>query len=424
MSFGGPAKIPVSALPAVRQFHKEQPYQEAFAMFNFEYYAPSRVIFGRGVEERTGALLRELGISRVLIHYGGGSAVKSGLLGRVAASLDGVGIAHASLGGVVPNPRVSKVREGAQLAREFGAQLILAVGGGSVIDSSKAIGYAVAEPEHDVWEIYDRQRTPKACLPVACVLTIAAAGSEMSNSSVITNENTGEKRGYRNNLCRPRLAIMNPELTAALPPYQTAAGCTDILMHTLERYFTQGGNMELTDQIAEGLLRTVMKNAIILRDDPANYNARAEVMWASSLSHNDLTGLGADGMDFVSHGLEHELGGMFDVTHGAGLSAVWPSWARYVYKDCLPRFVKFARDVMEVEPGASDEETALKGIAALEDFFCSIHMPVTLKELGVEPTEDQILTMAASFAKSSGGKKGSAKVLYEADMAAIYRMAL
>ena len=393
-------------------------------MFNFEYYAPSRVIFGRGVEERTGALLRELGISRVLINYGGGSAVKSGLLGRVAASLDGVGIAHASLGGVVPNPRVSKVREGAQLAREFGAQLILAVGGGSVIDSSKAIGYAVAEPEHDVWEIYDRQRTPKACLPVACVLTIAAAGSEMSNSSVITNENTGEKRGYRNNLCRPRLAIMNPELTAALPPYQTAAGCTDILMHTLERYFTQGGNMELTDQIAEGLLRTVMKNAIILRDDPANYNARAEVMWASSLSHNDLTGLGADGMDFVSHGLEHELGGMFDVTHGAGLSAVWPSWARYVYKDCLPRFVKFARDVMEVEPGASDEETALKGIAALEDFFCSIHMPVTLKELGVEPTEDQILTMAASFAKSSGGKKGSAKVLYEADMAAIYRMAL
>ena len=393
-------------------------------MFNFEYYAPSRVIFGRGVEERTGALLRELGISRVLIHYGGGSAVKSGLLGRVAASLDGVGIAHASLGGVVPNPRVSKVREGAQLAREFGAQLILAVGGGSVIDSSKAIGYAVAEPEHDVWEIYDRQRTPKACLPVACVLTIAAAGSEMSNSSVITNENTGEKRGYRNNLCRPRLAIMNPELTAALPPYQTASGCVDIMMHTMERYFTNGGNMEITDALAEGLLRTVMKNAVVLHHEPENYDARAEVMWASSLSHNGLTGCGSDGGDWAPHGLEHEMGGMFDVTHGAGLSAVWPSWARYVYKDCLPRFVKFARDVMEVEPGASDEETALKGIAALEDFFCSIHMPVTLKELGVEPTEDQILTMAASFAKSSGGKKGSAKVLYEADMAAIYRMAL
>ena len=181
--------------------------------------------------------------------------------------------------------------------------------------------------------------------------------------------------------------------------------------------------MELTDQIAEGLMRTVMKNALILRDDPANYDARAEVMWASSLSHNDLTGLGADGMDFVSHGMEHELGGMFDVTHGAGLSAVWPSWARYVYKDCLPRFVKFARNVMHVE-GASDEETALKGIAALEDFFRSIHMPVTLKDLGVEPTEEQILAMASSCAKAAGGKKGTAKVMYEADMAAVYRMSL
>ena len=393
-------------------------------MFDFQYYAPTRVVFGRGVEARTGSLLKELGAKRVLLHYGGGSAVKSGLLSRVAASLDEAGIAHTQLGGVVPNPRLSKVREGAKLAREFGADLILAVGGGSVIDSSKAIGYAVAEPDRDVWEIYDRKRTPKACLPVACVLTIAAAGSEMSNSSVITNEDTGEKRGYRNDLCRVKLALMDPELTTTLPPYQTAAGCTDILMHTLERYFTQGGNMELTDQIAGGLMRTVMKNALILRDDPANYDARAEVMWASSLSHNDLTGLGADGMDFASHGLEHELGGMFDVTHGAGLSAVWPSWARYVYRDCLPRFVKFARDVMGVEPGASDEETALQGIAALEDFFRSIHMPVTLRELGVEPTEEQILAMAASFAGSAGGKKGTAKELYEADMAAIYRMAL
>lgn len=391
-------------------------------MFDFQYYAPTRVVFGRGVEARTGSLLKELGAKRVLLHYGGGSAVKSGLLSRVAASLDEAGIAHTQLGGVVPNPRLSKVREGAKLAQEFGADLILAVGGGSVIDSSKAIGYAVAEPDRDVWEIYDRRRTPKACLPVACVLTIAAAGSEMSNSSVITNEDTGEKRGYRNDLCRVKLALMDPELTTTLPPYQTAAGCTDILMHTLERYFTQGGNMELTDQIAEGLMRTVMKNALILRDDPANYDARAEVMWASSLSHNDLTGLGANGMDFVSHGMEHELGGMFDVTHGAGLSAVWPSWARYVYRDCLPRFVKFARTVMGVE-GTSDEDTALKGIAALEDFFRSIHMPVTLKELGVEPTEEQILAMAASCARGAGGKKGTAKLLYEADMAEIYRMA-
>jgi len=392
-------------------------------MFNFEYYAPTRVVFGRGVEARTGQLLRELGVGRVLIHYGGGSAVRSGLLGRVSACLDEAGIAHTQLGGVVPNPRLSKVREGAELARQFGAELILAVGGGSVIDSSKAIGYALADPDHDVWDLYDRKRKAIGCFPVACVLTIAAAGSEMSNSSVITNEETGEKRGYRDNKCRLKLAIMDPELTTTLPPYQTAAGCTDIMMHTLERYFTQGGNMELTDQIAEGLLRTVMKSALILRDDPTNYDARAEVMWASSLSHNDLTGLGADGMDFVSHGMEHELGGMFDVTHGAGLSAVWPSWARYVYKDCLPRFVRFARNVMGVEPKASDEETALAGIAALVDFLRSIHMPVTLKELGVEPTEEQILAMAASCAKGAGGKKGTAKLLYETDMAAIYRMA-
>lgn len=392
-------------------------------MFDFQYYAPTRVVFGRGAEARTGQLLWEMGVNRVLVHYGGQSAVRSGLLDRVEASLDEAGIAHTRLGGVVPNPRLSKVREGARLARDFGAELILAVGGGSVIDSSKAIGYSLAEPEEDVWDLYARKRKPRGCFPVACVLTIAAAGSEMSNSSVITNEETGEKRGYRNDLCRLKLAIMNPELTVTLPPYQTAAGCTDILMHTLERYFTQGGTLELTDRIAEGLLRTVMKSALILRDDPANYDARAEVMWASSLSHNDLTGLGANGMDFVPHGLEHELGGMFDVTHGAGLSAVWPAWARYVYRDCLPRFVQFAVNVMEIRPGASDEETALAGIAALEDFFRSIHMPVTLKELGVEPTEEQILAMAASCAKGAGGKKGTAKVMYEADMAEIYRLA-
>ena len=391
-------------------------------MYNFIYHTPTQVVFGRGAEGQTGELVKAQGCKKVLIHYGGGSVVRSGLLDRIKASLDQAGAAYTELGGVVPNPRLSLVYQGIALCRKEGVDFILAVGGGSVIDSAKAIAYGLAE-EADVWELYDHTRRAKACLPVGVVLTIAAAGSEMSNSSVITNEETGEKRGYRNDLCRLKLAIMNPELTVTLPPYQTAAGCTDILMHTLERYFTQGGTLELTDRIAEGLLRTVMKNALILRDDPANYDARAEVMWASSLSHNDLTGLGANGMDFVPHGLEHELGGMFDVTHGAGLSAVWPAWARYVYRDCLPRFVQFAVNVMEIRPGASDEETALAGIAALEDFFRSIHMPVTLKELGVEPTEEQILAMAASCAKGAGGKKGTAKVMYEADMAEIYRLA-
>ena len=392
-------------------------------MFNFEYYAPTRVIFGRDAEARTGQLLQELGFRRVLIHYGGGSAVRSGLLNRVAQSLDEAGITHTSLGGVVPNPRVSKVREGARLAQEFSAELILAVGGGSVIDSSKAIGYAVAEPERDVWEIYDGRRTPKDCLPVACVLTIAAAGSEMSNSSVITNEDTGEKRGFRSNLCRPRLAIMNPELTATLPPYQTAAGCTDILMHTLERYFTQGGNMELTDQIAEGLMRTVMKNAVILRDDPANYEARAEIMWAGSLSHNGLTGCGSDGGDWAPHGLEHEMGGMFDVTHGAGLAAIWGSWARYVYRDCLDRVAKFAVNVMGVENSGAPKDVALKGIEAMEDFYRSIQMPTCFSELGIAPTQEQLSTMAHMFHIACGGKKGAAKVLQEADFLKIYEMA-
>ncbi|MBR1729066.1 MAG: iron-containing alcohol dehydrogenase, partial [Selenomonadaceae bacterium] len=243
------------------------------------------------------------------------------------------------------------------------------------------------------------------------------------DSCVITNEKTGEKRGYSNDLSRAKFAIMNPELTMTLPDYQTQAGCTDIMMHTMERYFTQGGNMEITDSIAEGLLRTVMKNAKILHVDPKNYNARAEVMWASSLSHNGLTGCGADGKDFASHKLEHELSGMFDVTHGAGLAAIWPSWARYVYKNCLERFVKFAVNVMQVEPSANDEETALKGIAATEKFFKEIGMPTNLPELGINPTDDQIEQMAESCAKGAGGSFGTAKKIFKDDIIAIYKSA-
>lgn len=266
-------------------------------------------------------------------------------------------------------------------------------------------------------------RAAKACLPVASVLTIAAAGSEMSNSCVITNEDTGEKRAYNDDLSRPKFAVMNPELTATLPDYQTESGCADIMMHTMERYFTQGGNMALTDAIAEGLLRTVMTNAEILHADPQNYEARAEVMWASSLAHNGLTGCGNDGGDFATHMLEHELGGMFDVTHGAGLTAIWPSWARYVYRSDLPRFVRYAREVMGVQPaaGMSDDDIALAGIAAMEAFYHRIGMPVNMQELGIAPTDEQIMQMAESCARATGGKKGSAKVLYQEDMAAIYR---
>lgn len=322
-----------------------------------------------------------------------------------------------------PIPRLSLVYEGIELGRREGIDFILAVGGGSVIDSAKAIGYGLVN-EGDVWDFYDHKREASDCLPVGVVLTISAAGSEMSNSSVITKDEGGVKRGYNNDVCRPKFAIMNPELTMTLPDYQTACGCTDILMHTMERYFTNGGNMELTDGIAEALMRTVIKNALILRDDPSDYDARAEVMWAGSLSHNGLTGCGNDGGDFVTHMLEHEMGGMFDVAHGAGLAAVWGSWARYVLKDCLPRFEKFALNVMGVEKGSSAEETAERGIAAMEDFYRAIHMPTSLSELGVKPTEEELKHLAHGCSLAVGGAKGSAKVLHEPDMLAIYRMAL
>ena len=388
---------------------------------DFTLYTPTRVVFGHDAEQKTGAQVKAFGGTKVLIHYGGNSAVRSGLIDRVKASLDAENIPYVTLGGVVPNPRLEKVYEGVELCKQNGVDFLLAVGGGSVIDSAKAIAYALAEPEYDVREIYEHTRAPKACFPVGVVLTLAASGSEMSDSSVISYED--KKRGCNSDLCRPKFAIMNPELTASLPAYQTAAGCSDILMHTMERYFVQGNRMEITDAIAEGLLRTVMRYAIVLRDDPANYEARAEIMWAGSLSHNGLTGCGNDAGDWASHRLEHELGAMYDVTHGAGLTAVWPSWAKYVMNNCLPRFVRFAKNVMQVEPGATDEETAQKGIDAMAAFFRSIGMPTNLRELGVSPSEEDILLLAKNCAIAVGGKVGSAKPLYEADMANIYRMA-
>lgn len=391
-------------------------------MFNFNYYAPTKVIFGKGTEAEAGKLVKAFRGTKALIHYGSGSVVRSGLLERVKASLDAEGIPYAELGGVVPNPRLSLVYEGIGLAKKEGVDFILAIGGGSVIDSAKAIGYGVAN-EGDVWDYYGRERQAEACLPVGVVLTIAAAGSEMSNSSVITKEEGGLKRGYRNDICRPKFAILDPELTLTLPDYQTACGCTDILMHTMERYFTNGGNMELTDHLAEGLMRTMMEKARVLKENPQDYAARAEVMWAGSLSHNGLTGCGNGGDDFATHGLEHEMGGLYDVAHGAGLAAIWGSWARYVYQDCLPRFYRFAVNVMGVPAGKDEAAVALEGIEAMEEFYRSIQMPTSFAELGITPTEEELADMAHKCSVAAGGKKGSAKVLYEADMLAIYRMA-
>ena len=392
-------------------------------MFDFNYYTPTKVVFGKNTELKVAELIREFGGTKVLIHYGGGSVIRSGLMQRVTDTLDAAGIPYVMLGGAVPNPHLGLVYEGIELCKKEGIDFLLAVGGGSAIDSAKAIGYGVTN-EGDVWDFYDYKREVTACLPVGVILTLAATGSEMSDSSVITKEDGLVKRGYSSDYGRPKFAIMNPELTMTLPDYQTACGCTDIMMHTMERYFTNGGNMEITDSMAEGLLRTVKANALILAKDPKNYDARAEVMWAGSLAHNGLTGCGNDGGDFMTHMLEHEMGGLYDVAHGAGLAAIWGSWARYVYKNCLPRFKRYAINVMGVEPAGTDEEIALKGIEAMEDFYRSINMPTNMRELGISPTDDELKTMAHKCAVGVGGASGSAMVLHEEDMLAIYRASL
>ncbi len=391
-------------------------------MFDFKYFTPTKVLFGKNTENKVADLIQEFGGKKVLIHYGGGSVIRSGLMQKVTDKLDTAGIKYVKLGGAVPNPRLSLVYEGIELCKKEGLDFILALGGGSAIDSAKAIGYGVMN-DGDVWDLYDYKKQAKACMPLGVILTLAATGSEMSDSSVITKEEGLVKRGYSSDFCRPRFAILNPELTMTLPDYQTACGCTDIMMHTMERYFTNGGNMELTDSMAEALLRTVKENAKILARDPKNYDARAEVMWAGSLSHNGLTGCGNDGGDWMTHKLEHELGGLYDVAHGAGLAAIWGSWARYVYKNCLPRFKRYAINVMGIAPNAgSDEEIALKGIEAMEDFYREIKMPTNLRELGVNATDDDLKLMAHKCAVGVNGGKGSARFLKEEDMLEIYKM--
>ena len=392
-------------------------------MFDFKYFAPTKVLFGKNTESKVADLIKEFGGTKVLIHYGGGSVVRSGLLKRVKDTLDSAGISYVELGGAVPNPHLSLVYEGIELCKKENVDFLLAIGGGSAIDSAKAIGYGLAN-EGDVWDYYDYKRKVTGSVPLGVILTIAATGSEMSDSSVITKEEGLVKRGYSSDFGRPKFAILNPELTMTLPDYQTACGCTDIMMHTMERYFTNGGNMEITDALAEGLLRTVKKNAIILRDDPKNYDARAEVMWAGSLSHNGLTGCGNDGGDWMTHKLEHELGGLYDVAHGAGLAAIWGSWARYVYKNCLHRFKRFALNVMDVENTGSDEDIALRGIEAMEDFYRCIGMPTNLRELGVNATDEDLVLMAHKCAVGVGGEMGSAKVLNEEAMLEIFRASM
>ena len=392
-------------------------------MKDFNFYAPTRVVFGRKSEEQLPQLIRQYGGTKVLIHYGGGSARRSGLLDKIEGLLHDADIPFVELGGVVPNPLLSKVQEGISLCRQEGVDFILAVGGGSVIDSSKAIGYGIGY-DGDVWDFWEGRGAPASCLPIGVVLTIPAAGSEMSSSCVITRDEGMIKRGINSDLCRCRFAIMNPERTYTLPPYQTAAGVTDIMMHTMERYFSRHEDMILTDAISEALLRTVKDSAFEVLRNPEDYRHRAQIMWASSLSHNDLTECGTE-KDFASHRLEHELSGLFGVTHGAGLAAIWGSWARYVLDRHVSRFVQFAVNVMGVPNDFTNQRaTAVKGIEALERFFHDIGMPVSIPELiGRQATDEEIHELVRKCSRNGTITIGAMEVLQAEDMEQIYRKA-
>ena len=390
---------------------------------DFNFYAPTRVVFGRDSEAQLPQLIRSCGASRVLVHYGGSSARKSGLLDKVFAMLDEAGIGYVELGGVVPNPLLSMVRKGIALCREQKVDFILAVGGGSVIDSSKAIGYGVGY-DGDVWDFWCGKAVPQSCLPIGVVLTIPAAGSEMSSSAVITKDEGLVKRGINSDLCRCKFCIMNPERTYTLPPYQTAAGATDIMMHTMERYFSKYEEMTLTDAISEALLRTVKDCVIEVLRHPEDYRYRAQIMWAGSLAHNDLTECGTE-KDFATHRLEHELSALFGVTHGAGLAAIWGSWARYTMNNHLTRFVQFAVNVMGVTNDFTHpEHTALLGIEAMEDFYRRIGMPTNIPELIGRPvTDDEIALMVRKCSREGTITVGAMEVLHEQEMTDIYRLA-
>ena len=392
-------------------------------MVDFKYYAPTEVVFGKDSEQHLADLVRKYGGTRVLIHYGGGSAVRSGLLAQVKTQLDEAGIAWVELGGVVPNPRLSLAYQGIELCRREGVDFLLAVGGGSVIDSAKVIGYGLCY-DGDVWDIYEGRHTPEAAMPIGVILTIPASGSEMSDSAVITRDEGLVKRGVNSELCRPRFAIMNPERSCTLPAYQTAAGVTDIMMHTMERYFSHEDDMLLTDAMAEALMKTVKECGEKVLSDPQNYQLRAQIMWAGSLAHNDLTGCGTVG-DFATHRIEHELSSTYDATHGAGLAAVWPHWAEYVLAENPTRFAQFAVNVLGVTNDfKSPERTARAGIAAMVDFYHRIGMPASLPELiGRPATEEEIAEMALKATRGRSITLGRLKVLDYDDVVNIYRMA-
>ena len=395
-------------------------------MNNFEYCVPTKVIFGRATQKRAGEIIREYGFRKVMIHYGGGSVKRSGLLDQVTASLEEAGIESILFGGVQPNPTLSKALEGMEICRRENVDFILAVGGGSVIDSAKCIADGTPNPEIDPWKYFKKEAVPPKALPHGNILTLSASGSETSQSCVITNEENGLKRGFNCPTHRPLFAVCNPELTFTVNRFQTGCGTVDILMHTLERYL--GGTTKdtaLTDRIAEGLMKAVIEAGTAVDLNPEDYEARATLMWAGSLSHNDLTGLGREVMMTV-HQLEHELSGKYpEVAHGAGLSALFCSWARYVCGDDPMRFAQLAVRVWDVEMNFENPlKTALDGIQRMEDYFKSLNMPVRLTELEADVKEEDFDEMAEKCTNFGRRVLPGIRELGKHEMMDIYRMAL
>ena len=391
-------------------------------MNNFTFYSPTYFVFGKEEENNVGGYVKRFHGTKVLIHYGGGSVVRSGLLDRVKASLEKEGLSYVELGGVKPNPRSGLVYEGIELCRKEKVDFVLAVGGGSTIDSAKAIAAGTVY-DGDFWDFYMGKPVTEA-LPVGTILTIAAAGSEGSPDSVITKEEGMFKRGASGEAYRPAFSILNPELTQTLPPYQTACGITDIMAHLFERYFTNTADVEVTDRMIEGLLMTMIHEAPKVIANPDDYQARANIMWAGMIAHNNCCGVGRD-QDWASHDLEHELSALYDCAHGAGLAVVFPAWMEYNMKHDVMRFAQVANRVWGCAMDFQHPEiTAKAGIAAFRTFLKSIGMPQTMQELGGKEEDIPYLAHTASYGNGNKGTLGSFVVLNEEDIANVYKLAL
>ncbi len=387
-------------------------------MYNFVFSNPTKIIFGKDTEDMVGKEVKNIG-KKILLHYGGGSIKKSGLYKKVTDSLREEGIEYVELGGVLPNPRLSLVYQGIKLCKENNIDAILAVGGGSVIDSAKAIGIGYYY-NGDVWDFYLKKSWPEKMLPLGVVLTIPAAGSETSGGSVITKEEDKLKKDTGGDCMRPRFCILNPELNYSLPWYQTACGLADMLAHVMERYFTDAENTDLTDRLCEATMKTIINNGYRVLDEPNNYDIRAEILLSGTIAHNDILGLGRGG-DWASHGMEHEISALCDVAHGAGLSIVFPAWMKYVYNDNPQKFVQFANRVFNIDINHENpEETVLNGIKALEVFFTTMKLPTRLSNIKFDTTQNNLMAQKAT---KDYGTIGSFKKLNASDVEKIYNLA-